>query len=175
MLNAKLRNLHAQLGIPESFLATTKLVLHDDAEIFSIVGTGKDGRVHRLSPNAAEAWRSMQRAASADSVQLEIVSAYRSSDSQFELIQRHLDAGRDLADILKQIAPPGFSEHHTGRALDLTTPGYEAVEVEFEDSEAFAWLSEHSATFHFKMSYPSDNLFGIAYEPWHWCFQEPMR
>lgn len=172
MLNARLCELHAQIGIPTDFLVKTKLLLHEDAVLLVDVAQDKSGQVHRLNPAAAGAWVAMRDAACKDSIQLEIVSAYRSPEYQVRLIQRHLDNGRALDDILQQVAPPGFSEHHTGRALDLTTPGYEAVEVEFENSKAFTWLTEHAATFRFCMSYPRENQFGIAYEPWHWCFQE---
>lgn len=172
MLGAKLRELHAKLGISADFVANTSLSPHEEAAELVDIGKDESGRSQRMQPNAANAWHSMCRAAEHDGVQLQIVSAFRSPEYQVELIQRHLGAGRQLTEILQQVAPPGFSEHHTGRAVDLTTPGFEAVETEFENSAAFVWLTEHAAEYGFYLSYPRNNEQGIAYEPWHWCFRE---
>jgi len=74
---------------------------------------------------------------------------------------------------LKVNTPPGYSEHHTGRAVDLATPGCPPLTEEFETTAAFAWLVRHAHRFGFTMRYPRGNRFGIAYEPWHWAVQEP--
>ena len=63
----------------------------------------------------------------------------------------------------------------SGRAVDLTTPGYAPVEEEFERSPAFAWLKRHASRFGFRLSYPRRNRHGIAYEPWHWCWHARRR
>jgi D-alanyl-D-alanine carboxypeptidase len=76
-----------------------------------------------------------------------------------------------LDDILAVNTAPGFSEHHSGRALDLSTPGEAAAEESFESTSAFAWLCAHAARFGFVLSYPRDNPHGIVYEPWHWCLK----
>ena len=75
-------------------------------------------------------------------------------------------------DIFKLSAPPGFSEHHTGKAIDLNTSGFPPLEEEFEKSDAFQWLSVNAKDFGFRLSYPRENRFGIAYEPWHWFYEE---
>ena len=76
-----------------------------------------------------------------------------------------------IAAILAVNAAPGYSEHHSGRALDIGTPGYAHLEIEFERSPAFAWLARHAANFGFHMSFPRDNAYGVQYEPWHWCYR----
>ncbi len=73
--------------------------------------------------------------------------------------------------ILTLSAPPGYSEHHTGCAIDINTPGCVATEEEFENTDAYRWLTEHAGRFGFTLSYPRDNALGFIYEPWHWCFQ----
>jgi D-alanyl-D-alanine carboxypeptidase len=67
-------------------------------------------------------------------------------------------------------AIPGFSEHHTGRALDLHAGDGKPLETTFENHPAFAWLCDNAAEFNFHLSYPRNNPSGIDYEPWHWCF-----
>ena len=89
---------------------------------------------------------------------------------QLGIIERKRARGLTLDAILKVNAAPGFSEHHSGRALDIGTPGEPAAEESFEHTAAFAWLQQHAAAFGFRLSYPRDNPHGIVYEPWHWYF-----
>lgn len=141
-------------------------------EAATLVSLGPDtlGREQFATPATAQAWQDMRLAARADGVVLEIVSAFRSVDYQCTLIRNKLDRGQDIDDIMKVNAAPGFSEHHTGRALDLTTPGCEMLTEAFELTPAFDWLSEHAGRFRFVLSYPRDNSLGIDYEPWHWAY-----
>jgi D-alanyl-D-alanine carboxypeptidase len=125
-----------------------------------------------MLPAAARAWLSMSQQAADSGVELQAVSAYRSIDYQAGIVQKKLDKGLAMQDILAVSAAPGFSEHHTGRAIDITSPGYPVLEEEFEDSAAFEWLHRHAADFGFSMSFPRDNRHGVAYEPWHWAWIE---
>ncbi|HPF74253.1 MAG TPA: D-alanyl-D-alanine carboxypeptidase family protein, partial [Xanthomonadaceae bacterium] len=65
---------------------------------------------------------------------------------------------------------PGFSEHHSGNALDIGTPDEPPAEESFENTAAFDWLCENAPNFGFQLSYPRNNPHGIVYEPWHWCW-----
>lgn len=141
-----------------------------EPSLLRFAGTDIHDRAQWLEANAAAAWRRMQRAAAADGVPLQLVSAFRSVAYQAGIVARKLGRGESLEEILRVNAAPGYSEHHSGRALDLTTPGYPALEPAFEDSPAFAWLDANARRFGFTLSYPRDNPHGIAYEPWHWRF-----
>jgi D-alanyl-D-alanine carboxypeptidase len=124
-----------------------------------------------LIPAAAEGWREMSTAALSDSVTVKIVSAFRSIDRQAEIVRAKLARGLSLDAILCVSAPPGYSEHHSGRAIDVTTDGEVPFEREFENTAAFQWLSKNAGQFGFVLSFPANNPYGYAYEPWHWCFQ----
>jgi D-alanyl-D-alanine carboxypeptidase len=104
-------------------------------------------------------------------VVLKIASAFRSIDRQVEILREKLAQGVSLEAILAVSAPPGFSEHHTGCAIDLTTDGVPPLEVEFENTAAFRWLTENAARFGFVLSFPPGNRYGYEYEPWHWCYK----
>ena len=80
-----------------------------------------------MDPEAANAWFAMRDDAAARDLKLQVVSAYRAVSYQASIIQNKLDKGQKIEDILKVSAAPGFSEHHSGRALDLTTPGFEPL------------------------------------------------
>jgi D-alanyl-D-alanine carboxypeptidase len=144
-------------------------------EARQLVSIGHDiyQREQRMIPDAAKAWRSMVESAAADKIVLQAVSAYRSVDYQAGIIRKKLDKGQPVEEILRVSAAPGFSEHHTGRAIDITTPGSEVLEEEFEESDAFAWLTEHAGKYGFHLSFPRNNPHGVAYEPWHWAWRAP--
>lgn len=161
----------ASLGISPDTIASRSLVLYPEAAELVVAEIGENGREHLLVPAAARAWGSLRQAAQADRVVISIVSAFRSVERQAEIVRAKLARGLSVDEILSVSAPPGYSEHHTGRAVDLTTDGVRPLELEFEGTAAFAWLSRHAERFGFVLSYPRQNRYGYLYEPWHWCFR----
>ena len=121
-----------------------------------------------LAYDAAKAWARMQSAAAAEDIHIQAISGYRSTHYQTGIFRRKSTRGIALNDILAVNAAPGFSEHHSGRAIDIGTPGQPAAMESFENTAAFAWLQGHAANYGFRMSYPRGNAHGISYEPWHW-------
>jgi len=158
------------LGVPADHGRSRALRRVREPAHLEFIGIDTQQRAQWLAPRAASAWRRMQAAAAADSIVLQVVSAFRSVEYQLGIVRRKRERGQTIAEILRVSAAPGYSEHHSGRALDLTTPGHAPLEEEFEASPAFAWLRAHATRFGFRMSYPRDNPHGIAYEPWHWCW-----
>ena len=134
-----------------------------------------EGINFQLHPDAFTAWKKMKDAARTVGISLYIVSAFRSFERQSEIIEKKRMKGIPEEDIFKVSAPPGFSEHHTGKAVDLNTKGFPALEEDFERSEAFKWLSLNAKDFGFRLSYPRENKFGMAYEPWHWFYDETTQ
>jgi len=88
-----------------------------------------------------------------------------------QIIREKLNAGMGIDEILTLCAPPGFNEHHTGRAVDIVCPDAPELEVDFENAEAFRWLALHAPRFNFELYCPRGNTMGYPYEPWHWCFR----
>ena len=160
------------LGISSELITARGLRECEEATALEVAEVGADGRDHLLVPLAAEAWRCLKAVALVDGIDLFIVSAFRSIDRQAEIVRRKMGNGVALESILAVCAPPGFSEHHTGRAVDLSTSGSRALEVEFDQTAAYAWLTEHAAEFSYYLSYPIGNPWGYQYEPWHWCFND---
>lgn len=164
--------LHAEFGIPADYAQQRQLPLCEEAPELVSIGADVLGREQRLAPRAAAAWQRMQAAAERDGVQLLVISAFRSVEYQAALIKRKLDRGMAITDVLKINAAPGYSEHHTGRALDLSTTESQPLEVGFETTPAYAWLCQHAGEYGFRLSYPRNNPHGINYEPWHWAYQD---
>lgn len=166
--------LHASLGIPTDLLARKALPFYSEARELALAETDANGRDHLLVPAAAGAWQAMKAAAQADGICLYIVSAFRDLREQADIIRDKLQRRMPMETILMLSAPPGYSEHHTGLAVDINTPGCEEREEMFEHTDAFRWLTQHAGRFGFVLSYPRGNDIGFIYEPWHWRYQ-PAR
>ena len=167
-LGRRIAQLLKELGIRADYGVRHRLPLREECRELQTIGADIHGREQWMHPDAAQAWLAMRDVATADGITLQAVSAYRTHDYQAAIVRNKLARGTPLDRILAVSAAPGFSEHHSGRALDITTPGTEALEEEFEASEAFEWLGENAADFGFRMSYPRGNHHRVAYEPWHW-------
>jgi D-alanyl-D-alanine carboxypeptidase len=159
------------LGISAEILQQRGFVAVSEATSLVLAEVGEDGREYWLTPAANQAWQAMKNAAASDGIALLMISAFRSVARQAEIIQAKLAAGQEIHDILQVCAPPGYSEHHTGRAIDIATPEDPELEISFDTTTAFRWLQHHAHEFGFDMSYPPGNHSGYQYEPWHWCFQ----
>jgi D-alanyl-D-alanine carboxypeptidase len=138
-------------GASGDLLADRGLPLFADATELEIAHVSASGREHLLVPEAARRWRALRQAAEDEGVTVLVISGFRSFDRQ----------------------PPGCSEHHSGRAVDVGTPGCEPLSETFENTDAFQWLRRRADEFEFRLSYPRDNPAGYQYEPWHWCYQPP--
>lgn len=163
------------LGVPRDYGRARDLRRVREPIRLAFAGFDIHDRPQWLQPSVARAWFGMRHAAAADQVELQLVSAFRSVEYQLGILRRKRARGSAIDDILRVSAAPGYSEHHSGRALDLTTPGFAALEEEFEHSPAFAWLQRHAPRFRFALSFPRGNRHGIAYEPWHWCWHRGRR
>ena len=105
-------------------------------------------------------------------VRLELDSAYRSVAAQQKIVDDFTEKyGEDY--VKKYVAVPGFSEHHTGLALDLyfTVDGKDVYENEDLVQYPDIWDAVHARLpeFGFILRFPEDGeaITGYAYEPWH--------
>ena len=160
-----------KLGIPADYAANRNLQLQPEATELVSVGLDDGGRECLLLPAASEAWRRMSERARTNEIELIPLSGFRGFDRQAEIIRGKLAVGEKIDEILRFIAAPGFSEHHTGRAIDIGTPGVLPLEEAFATTSAYAWLARHGGSFGFRLSYPRHNRHGFIYEPWHWFWQ----
>jgi D-alanyl-D-alanine carboxypeptidase len=169
---ANLATLFSELGIPDNYGESPALANYAEATELVDAGLNIVGRMQRLTPATESSWSTMQVAAHEDGCELLMVSGFRSIEYQAGLIRNKIASGQIIEDILQVNVAPGFSQHHTGKAIDIATPGFKPLLEEFEKSSAFEWLHQNAAKFGFRMSYPRGNLEGINYEPWHWCRSE---
>ncbi len=134
---------------------------------------GDTQRYEMLHSDAAAALLDMVAAARADGVWLVPTSGFRTIAEQRTLFNAQIAAKGSPEAAALTSAPPGYSEHHTGYAVDLTdgtlAPS-EDVSPAFAESSAYEWLLANANRFDFELSFAENNPQGIAYEPWHWRY-----
>ena len=115
----------------------------------------------------------MREDAKKDGIYLVFLSGYRSTNLQKDIFYSLKSIRNQIASERARVsAPPGYSEHSTGFAIDIGDYMQRETdfEVEFENTDAFKWLQRHAAKYHFKLSFNKNNKH-IDYEPWHWRYE----
>jgi len=115
----------------------------------------------------------MREEAKKDGIYLVFLSGYRSINLQNDIFYSLKSIrNQEAAERARVSAPPGYSEHSTGFAIDIgdATQRETDFETDFENTDAFRWLKKNAAKFHFKLSFHKDNKY-IDYEPWHWRYE----
>jgi len=121
-----------------------------------------------LIPEAAEALRALHAAADAEGAGFRVSTAYRSYERQREIfadyVRRLGTAKAELA-----AARPGYSEHQTGRAVDIYTTAECRLKQCFADTPAGRFVAAHAHEHGFIVRYPEGktDVTGYEYEPWH--------
>ena len=127
--------------------------------------TFEDYHIYVL-PEVREALIDMADDARKAGILLLIDSGYRSAAYQKMIIERRLENGEPIERIFHMAAPPGYSQHETGRAVDFVPS--EAV---FVKSAEYKWLKENAGKFGFVEYYYENNPDSIFWEPYHWFYQ----
>ncbi|MEM7141821.1 MAG: D-alanyl-D-alanine carboxypeptidase family protein [Actinomycetota bacterium] len=133
-----------------------------------------DGR--ELQAPAAEAWERLQARARASGLSIVLTSAHRDLRDQRSLFRERLGSRSSDAAIeavLRIAAPPGYSKHHSGYAIDVGQVGTDRAG--FGNTAAYAWLSADDfaqARAHgFVPSYPEGGAdMGPDPEPWEFVW-----
>jgi hypothetical protein len=118
---------------------------YTDGKAFTITVVSVDGKQVELE--TANAYYVMAKAASADGVEIRIVSGFRTMTSQEYLYACYVNCNCNSCNLA---AKPGYSNHQSGHALDLNTSAAGVLD----------WLNAHGAAYGFKRTVPS--------EAWHW-------
>lgn len=149
----------------------------DEATTLATVGA------FQMNKNIVPAFEELEAAAQAAGYPLVIVSAYRSVAYQEKIlnaaIQQKMASGMTydeaLADAKQTMTEPGYSEHHTGLALDVVDQSWytnyspELLHSNFGQTDGGKWLAANVAQYGFIIRYPEGKMAitKIDYEPWH--------
>lgn len=150
--------------LPQSY-APSDLVLASNAGL-------RRGGSYYLRSILIDDLRNMVNAATADSIDLSIVSGYRSYNTQVSTYNYWVGInGVDGGD--KISARPGHSQHQLGTAIDFSSSEVaDGLGGSFRYTKAAAWLAENSWKYGFVISYPSgyESVTGYNYESWHYRY-----
>ncbi len=117
--------------------------------------------------------KQMKDDAEKDGIYLVFLSGYRSIKLQKEIFYSLKSIRNQIASERARVsAPPGYSEHSTGFAIDIGD-AYEReadFEESFEETSAFKWLEKNAARYHFRLSFDKKQT-SVDYEPWHWRYE----
>lgn len=160
----------------------TSSYIPDDLEILTCpTNPVNTDDYYKLRRDVAIALTAMMDAAANSGVTgLQVSSTYRSYERQEYLFDYYIESKMKSTgmsytqaekEVLKTLALPGHSEHQTGLSIDFVQ-GTSSLTEKFENSTAFAWLSENAHKFGFILRYPKDkvSITGYDYEPWHYRF-----
>jgi len=126
-----------------------------------------EGRFMRAA--AADAFHSMAEEARRQDIVFVMTTAYRSYGFQATLYNNYVaNHGQAAADRFS--ARPGYSEHQTGLAVDVSAASVDyRLTREFSGTREGRWLSENAHLFGFIIRYQegTEEITGYQYEPWH--------
>ncbi|EDZ94714.1 peptidase M15B and M15C DD-carboxypeptidase VanY/endolysin [Limnospira maxima CS-328] len=140
-----------------------------ESELKNITADG----VIRLRRAAAYAFLDMTDAARRSGIILVPISGFRGlEDQEFLFFDIKAQRGQVPSQRAQVSAPPGYSEHHTGYAIDVGDANFPDTDLRetFDQTPAFKWLVDNAAFYSFELSFPKDNPLGVSYEPWHWRY-----
>ncbi|MHC5267989.1 M15 family metallopeptidase [Enterococcus sp. LJL98] len=132
------------------------------------------------------AYTQLNEAAEAAGFPLVLVSAYRSISYQEQIFQEYLNQwisqGYSEEEALKKVketsTEPGFSEHHTGLAIDIVDEEWsmnypeEMLDADYAQTPGAKWLAAHAREYGFILRYPQgkEKQTAIHFEPWHFRY-----
>ncbi|MDF2871010.1 MAG: hypothetical protein K0R05_2585 [Anaerocolumna sp.] len=97
------------------------------------------------------------------------VSAYRSYDRQYQIFTNNVKT-QGMEHTTKYSAIPGYSEHQTGLAIDISTKSVNyRLDASFGETPEYEWLKTNAHLYGFIIRYPDDKtaMTGYSFEPWH--------
>ena len=161
-------------GIDYMALVNKTHALPDDWEekLETVHMTNSVGDDVEVEKKAYDAYLELKAALEAEDIYVDLDSARRSVEAQQRIMDDFTEKyGADYA--AKTVAKPGYSEHHTGLALDLylIIDGKDVVLNEEMIQYPEIWATIHSklADYGFILRYldGEEHITGYGYEPWH--------
>ncbi|GEM_PF-425325 len=142
---------------------------------------GQDYEV-TIEKKAYDAYMKLKEELEADGIFIDVDTGYRSVAEQVELTQRYRERyGSEYAK--NTVAVPGYSEHHTGLAIDLYLIVDGKPVIYNEDlvkyTDIWAKIHEKLAKYGFILHYMEgkEDITKFDYEPWHirYVGEEPAK
>jgi LAS superfamily LD-carboxypeptidase LdcB len=100
-----------------------------------------------------------------------VCSGYRTFDYQETLLSRE-EEEKGAQEASTWVATPGYSEHHTGYALDFNLLHEDGTSDSYTGTGIYQWVNDHAPEYGYIVRYESEKaeFTGIQYEPWHFRY-----
>jgi len=144
----------------------------NDLEPIEYFAKDRSAESRFMRAEAADHFNRMVLSAKKAGIEIVMTTAYRSYGFQSVLYNNYV-ANYGQAEADKYSAKPGFSEHQTGLAVDVSASSVEyALTEAFDQTTEWKWLIENAADYGFILRYPKDktDITGYMYEPWHFRY-----
>lgn len=144
------------------------------------------GSVMQLDRRVIEPYEKLTQAAAQAGYPLALVSSYRSvsyqeqvfNDAVYQYMSQGMTEEAAIKETKKTSTEPGYSEHHTGLAIDVVDTNWQQnyprvlLEPAYGDEPGAKWLAEHAREYGFIVRYPDgkEDITKITYEPWHFRY-----
>lgn len=162
----------AQFNIDDA--ASLQVVVNKQRPLNPIEYAPKTAKTIKLAPKAAKAYRKLKAALSSNNLgTLCLNSGFRDYDTQKRTHAYQVARGKQYGyDGETVAARPGYSEHQTGLAADVSITSLDCRITNFGSSEASKWISANAWQFGFVVRYPKGKkkITGYVWEPWHLRF-----
>lgn len=154
--------------------ASLQVVVNKKRPLSPIEYEPKISKTINLAPKAAKAYRKLRAALSLNNLgTLCLNSGFRDFNSQKRTHAYQVARGKQYGyDGETVAARPGYSEHQTGLAADVSITSLDCRITNFGSSAASKWISANAWQFGFVVRYPKGKkkITGYVWEPWHLRF-----
>lgn len=168
-LDEKLNNDDFSECHPQAYQVGIKHFKYAETKKEDLVWSGygvKNHRKYLIHKQAKPALDEMIKAAKKDGVTLKPNSIFRSVNRQKQIIEHKLKTQKPY-DVYHISSPAGYSEHHTGLAVD-----FNSIDSTFDRSSAYRWLLKNAEKFGFEQTFTQEysKWSGVSEESWHWRY-----
>ena len=125
-----------------------------------------------LTQEVKDAFNKMKEDAKKEGIIINIRSGYRSYETQKMLYDNYV-ARDGIEKASRYSAKPGYSEHQTGLAIDITTEDtITSIGDWFNNTKQAEWLYNNAYKYGFILRYPQnkEHITGYKFESWHYRY-----
>lgn len=162
-------NVNPDICSPKSAMVGIRHFKYNEPLSSELVWSGfgsKNEERYKIHRDAKDALYTLVNAAKADGVTLKPSSIFRSIRRQQQIITDKLKT-QDPYEVYHTSSPAGYSEHHTGFAVD-----FGSIDESFTTTRAYHWLSNNAYRYGWEQTFtPEYSAYsGVSEESWHWRY-----
>lgn len=161
---------HGVMCAPEALAVGIKHFKYDEPHADELVWSGygsKNDTKYKIHRDVKPALQELIDAAKRDGVTLTPGSIFRGVARQRQIVNNKYNQGQSAKKIYYTSSHPGYSEHHTGFAVDFTP-----INDGFAKTAGYRWLKNNAHKYGWEQTFTAEYAAysGVAEESWHWRY-----